>query len=108
MIAAIDPSKAAIAAINPATTPSNPMGCSRQCFTTQFAAFRSGGNSPCHAKKPGIRSIGCSSQFLAFQRCHQFMSALSGAGCVGATSIAQGRADTLSHLSLNKTSKKEA
>ena len=37
-----------------------------------------------------------------------FMSALSGVGCVGATSIAQGRADTLSHFSLNKTSKKEA
>lgn len=37
-----------------------------------------------------------------------FMSALSGVGCVGASSIAQGRADTLFHISLNKTSKKEA
>ena len=38
------------------------------------------------------------------------MSALLGdvGNGLEATSIAQGRADTLSHLSLNKTSKKEA
>ena len=50
----------------------------------------------------------CIDQCFAFQRCHQFMFALSGAGCVGASSIAQGMADTLFHISLNKTSKKEA
>lgn len=39
-----------------------------------------------------------SSQCFAFQRCHPFMSALPGAGCVGAPSIAQGAAGTFSSL----------
>ena len=71
-------------------------GCSRQCFVNQAKKRRSGGlfMPMKNTGEPGSFLTTVSSQCFAFQRCHQFMPALSGAGCVGTPSIAQGRADT--------------
>lgn len=73
MIAAIPPSKPATAAINPATTPNNASGCSRQCLATHRADRRSGGKCPYTRNVVLSLGIGCSSQCFSFQRFNQPM-----------------------------------
>lgn len=95
----------AATAADPAITASK--GDSLHFLDIALHATRSGGKSPYTRKVSPSRSIGCSSQCFAFQRCHQFMSALPGVGCVGASSIAQGAAGTPSTLNTNPAAQKD-
>ncbi|QTW20221.1 hypothetical protein [Comamonas kerstersii] len=96
---------AATAPITAITVITQFKGCSRQSFANQREKrLKGGGYTPTEKmRSPGSLSMTCQSQCFAFQRCHQFMFALSAAldGCVGTSIVAQGRAGTPSlHLAV--------